>query len=118
MAVLGWEPARLASTQEQGNEDILHLLADSGFLLRGSSHKVYVKMLACACLGQLSFIPPKETWDMHFFCNATPIPGWYFLKKFTENELKLMLVKQFMQKVLPEVLKRPQRHKGIGLQIQ
>lgn len=64
----------------------------TGFLLSGSSHVVYVKMLACACLHPRSFIPPKETQDMHFPSNATPIPGWYFLKKFTTNKLKLMHV--------------------------
>lgn len=63
-----------------------------GFLLSGSSHVVYVKMLACACLRPLSFIPPKESQDVHFSVNATPKPGCYFLKKFTANKLKLMHV--------------------------
>lgn len=80
----------------------------TGFLLRGSNHEVYVKMLACACLGQLSFILPKETKDIHFSCNATPIPEWYFLKKVTENKLKLMhgtanYAENFYQKFLKEL---------------
>lgn len=74
----GRRPVGWSSTEQQTpsskvlNEECCSCYLSS-ILLSGSSHTAYVERFVCACLHLLSFIPPKETQDIHFSCNAAPI---------------------------------------------